>query len=89
MAFYLQYKDQLSAKDSIALSCKMMRGKKWKLFCLHLSFLGWAFLSLFTLGIGFFFLTPYFLSAEVEFFNDVYKEYNNAPSDSLTSADIV
>lgn len=42
MAFYiLADNPEMSANDAITLSRKMMDGYKWKLFCLHFSFIGW------------------------------------------------
>lgn len=40
-------------------SLRMMRGFKWKLFCLELSFLGLDLLCLLSLGIGYLFAEPY------------------------------
>lgn len=40
-------------------SKRLMRGNKWKAFCLSLSFFGWAILCIFTAGIGYLWLTPY------------------------------
>ena len=37
----------------------MMKGHKWELFLLILSFFGWMLLSVFTLGIGMLWLAPY------------------------------
>jgi uncharacterized membrane protein len=45
-----------------------------KLFLLDLSFIGWAILSLFTFGIGFFFLQPYVQIAHAAFYEDLKKE---------------
>ena len=42
-----------------------------KLFMLDLSFIGWAILSLFTFGIGFFFLQPYVQVAHAAFYEDL------------------
>ena len=39
---------------------RMMKGHKWELFVLQLSFIGWGILSLLTLGIlGVFYVDPY------------------------------
>ncbi len=69
MAPYLMAENpQLGINEAIEMSCYMMQGDKGKLFCLHLSFFGWAFLSALTLGIGYIFLCPYVFSAESAFF---------------------
>ena len=36
-----------------------MIGNRSKLFCLHLSFIGWAILAVLTFGIGYLWLLPY------------------------------
>ncbi len=41
----------VSATDALKLSMRIMNGHKAELFVLHLSFIGWAFLSSFTCGI--------------------------------------
>jgi uncharacterized membrane protein len=79
MTMYLKsQKPELGHNEAIALSQKIMQGKKFKLFCLHLSFIGWAILSCFTLGIGFIFLLPYMQASSVAFYEDAYNEYRVA-----------
>lgn len=53
------------------LSDKMMRGRRWKLFLLHLSFIGWAVLCLLTLGIGYLFLVPYIQTSVATFYEEL------------------
>lgn len=60
MAPYILYEHPgLRPMDAIKASKELMRGNKWRLFCLELSFFGWALLSALTLGIGTFWLRPY------------------------------
>jgi uncharacterized membrane protein len=47
-----------------------MKGYKWKFFLLNLSFIGWAFIAIFTLGIGFLWLSPYVATAQATFYNE-------------------
>lgn len=68
---------ELSANQAIDLSVKMMKGHKFDLFFLHLSFIGWIFLSIFTFGIGLLWVLPYMMTAQAAFYQDVRKEYNN------------
>ncbi len=49
----------IKATDAMQQSWEMMKGYKGQLFMLGLSFIPWAFLCIFTLFIGFFWLTPY------------------------------
>ena len=67
---------ELSANQAINLSQKMMKGHKFDMFILHLSFIGWIFLSIFTFGIGLLWLLPYMMTAQAAFYQDVRKEYN-------------
>ena len=69
--YILEDRPELSAEETILLSMKMMEGHRWQLFCLHLSFIGWAFLCIFTFGIGYLFLKPYVLTAQADFYEDL------------------
>lgn len=60
--------EELGTLEAMSLSMKMMKGYKTKLFILQLSFIGWAILCLFTLGIGFFWLEPYIFVAQTNFY---------------------
>jgi uncharacterized membrane protein len=57
--------------DAIRESARMMRGNKWRLFCLELSFIGWGFLCLFTCGIGYLWLNPYMYQAEAALYHEI------------------
>jgi hypothetical protein len=48
-----------TATQALRESRTMMRGHKWRLFCLEFSFIGWALLAAVTCGIGLLWLTPY------------------------------
>jgi len=61
----------LDGLDAIRRSKKMMRGHKWKLFCLNLRFFGWGLLCLLTLGIGFLWLWPYVAASQAHFYEDL------------------
>lgn len=73
-------KPELSATDSIKLSQQIMQGKKWKLFCLHISFIGWILLSLFTLGLGLLIILPYMQASTVSFYEEAYANYFDEPN---------
>jgi uncharacterized membrane protein len=62
---------ELSASEILVASTNMMRGHRWRLFCLNLSFIGWFILSIFTLGIGFFFLIPYMQTSTAIFYEEL------------------
>ncbi len=61
-----------TALEALRSSCTLMRGNKWKLFCLDISFIGWYLpASLFTCGIGLIFLSPYHYTARALFYHDI------------------
>ena len=66
---------ELTANQAIDLSCKMMKGHKFDLFWLILSFIGWAILNVFTFGIGTLWLYPYIFTTMAGFYEDVKNEY--------------
>ncbi len=62
---------ELTAGEAIARSKEMMDGNRFRLFCLQMSFIGWAILCAFTFGIGNLWLTPYRQAAEAAFYRDI------------------
>ena len=64
----------MSAKEAMEVSMQMMKGNKWRLFCLQLSFIGWAILCVLTLGIGYLWLNPYMNAAIAAFYDEVSRE---------------
>ncbi|MBP3634535.1 MAG: DUF975 family protein [Oscillospiraceae bacterium] len=62
----------LSVMDAVRESGRLMKGNKWRLFCLHMSFFGWALLVvLCTFGFGYLWLMPYMQAAEAAFYLEV------------------
>ena len=61
----------MSQKECREESMRMMMGNKWRLFCLHFSFIGWGLLCALTLGILSFWVTPYMRVAEAAFYEDL------------------
>jgi len=57
--------------EAIKKSQIMMKGYKWKLFILHLSFIGWGLLCILTAGIGFLWLYPYVGLSEGNFYENL------------------
>lgn len=58
----------ISVREAIRKSQKMMDGQKFNLFYLQLSFIGWFLLSLLTAGIGLFWLIPYYATSKAAFY---------------------
>lgn len=62
---------EMSTKEAVEESAKLMKGKRGSLFVLQLSFIGWGILAALTLGIGFFWLIPYMQVAIVCFYEQI------------------
>lgn len=72
MATYIiEDNPDVGPEEAIKRSMRMMEGHRMQLFLLELSFLGWAFLCILTLGIGFFWLSPYIETSRAAFYEDV------------------
>lgn len=73
--YILREMPDLSVDQSIKLSSRMMDGHKMELFVLHLSFLGWALLGVFTLGIlNIVYVAPYMNTSVAGFYDEVKKD---------------
>ena len=72
--FILVEHPELSINQAIKESRRLMEGRKFDYFWLQLSFIGWAILSILTLGIGFLWLMPYSTAAAASFYADVKAE---------------
>lgn len=75
--YILAENPELTTKEALELSKKMMYGHRFRLFCLEFSFIGWAFLCVLSLGIGLIWLLPYTEAAKAAFYRDVSFQYNN------------
>lgn len=56
---YLVAEEEIGVWKATCKSVKIMKGHKWELFVIGLSFLGWGLLSILTFGIGLLWLLPY------------------------------
>ena len=75
--FIIKDNPQLLPNQAINLSMKMMKGHKFDLFYLYLSFIGWILLAMLTLGIGLLWVIPYMQTSMAAFYLDVKNDYNN------------
>ena len=71
---YLVHEKDLSGNEAITASRRLMRGRKWKLFCLDLSFIGWYIVGFLCLGVGVLWAQTYHTMAKTLFFEDALKE---------------
>lgn len=69
--FILLDNPEMSNNAAIEESMRMMDGHKWQFFKLYLSFIGWAILCIFTLGIGILWLNPYIYSTMARFYTEL------------------
>ena len=68
-ALYIQAENpDMGWKECIDRSQKMMDGHKWRLFCLGMSYLGWAILCAFTFGILYLWVAPKMQQASFLFY---------------------
>lgn len=66
---------EMTSKEAVGESKKLMNDNRGKLFGLQMSFIGWAILALFTFVIGYIWLIPYMQFATICFYDKV-KETN-------------
>lgn len=73
--YLLATRKDLTVTETLELSRKMMNGHKFDYFVLSISFIGWAILVPFTLGILLIWLYPYMMTATTKFFMDIEQKY--------------
>lgn len=73
MTFYiLNDNPGLEGNDAITKSRQLMKGHKWDLFVLYLSFIGWILLSILTFGIlAILFVGPWMYVAQAKFYESI------------------
>ncbi len=72
MMFYVIAENpKIGAMKAMDISKVLTQGHKANLFMMDLSFLGWAFLSMLSCGIGFIWLLPYMVMAETYAYYDL------------------
>jgi len=74
--YILAENPELTPSEALEKSKSIMYGNRFRLFCLELSFIGWAFLCVFTFGIGVLWLNPYQQAAIAAFYRHL--SYENA-----------
>ncbi len=67
--FIVAENPDMTAREAITLSRKMMKGHKWECFIFELSFIGWEILSMMTLGlVGVLYTNPYKTAAFTQYY---------------------
>jgi uncharacterized membrane protein len=72
MTYYILLDNpEMSANEAITKSKEMMKGYKWKLFCLDFSFIGWYLLSFLTFGLVLIYAIPLMNAARAQFYEEL------------------
>jgi uncharacterized membrane protein len=72
LSFYiLKDNPEMCAKEIVEESERLMKGNRCSLIWLQITFIGWAILAACTLGIGCLWLAPYFIVAQIVFYEDL------------------
>lgn len=69
--YILNDNPDMTGKEIVETSEKLMRGNRWKFFWLGLTFIGWAILAGLTLGIGMLWLMPYVMVSMICFYENL------------------
>lgn len=69
--YLLNDNPNMTGKEVVETSEKLMRGNRWRFFWLSLTFIGWSILAGFTFGIGMLWLMPYIMVAFVCFYEEL------------------
>ena len=69
VSYILAENPKLNSKQAITLSRNMMKGHKWELFVLDISFIAWELLNIVTAGLlGLLFLNPYMEATKAQYY---------------------
>lgn len=79
--YILSEHPEMSGTQARALSAKMTDDQKRNLFGLDLSFFGWVLICMVTLGIGLFFVVPYYEQTKAELYRFLRDRIDAVPSD--------
>lgn len=69
--FIMSENENMTASEALRASKDLMKGHRWQLLCLEVSFIGWDLVSMLILGVGALFLTPYMNTARAAFYRDI------------------
>lgn len=69
--YILNDNPDMTGKEIVETSEKLMKGNRWRFFWLGLTFIGWSILAGLTLGIGMLWLMPYVMVSMICFYEDL------------------
>lgn len=76
VSYILADDPEMPAMDALRMSREMMKGHKWSVFVLDLSFIGWNILGVLTCGIlNIFYVTPYIEATGAELYRTLKPQY--------------
>lgn len=78
---------KIGATEAISASRALMVGHKWEYFVLQLSFIGWGILTIFTLGIGTLWLSPYIQATNAAYYRKLAGDKFRQPNDESSAQD--
>lgn len=73
---------EMTGGEAITASKELMQGKKWKLFCIEFSFIGWILLSIPTFGILLLWIEPWMYATMAAFYEDIKNEVPGTRTES-------
>lgn len=74
--FVLADNPDMTAREALRESKRIMKGHRWRLFCLEMSFIGLVLISILTVGIGFIWSVPYMNASYAAFYREAKSESN-------------
>lgn len=83
--FIAEENPELAPREAMAKSEEMMKGHKWELFVLDLSFIGWWLLCILTAGLLMLMVMPYMNTAHAHFYRMLKGEDDVVESSSSAS----
>ncbi len=83
LVFFIRYDNpNMTGKEVVEKSALLMNGNRCSYIWLTLTFIGWLILTVFTFGIGFFWLLPYMSVSEIIFYEKLANINNNNIQDN-------
>lgn len=85
--YILNDNPNMTGKEIVETSEKLMKGNRSKFFWLGLTFIGWAFLAGLTFGIGMLWLMPYVMVSMICFYEDLIGKTNETVQTTETKTE--
>lgn len=65
---------EMTAREALRESKEIMKGHKWELFVLHLSFILWNLLGVITIGLAYIYVIPYMSASVANFYQKIKRQ---------------